>query len=127
MTTALPSPSSPTGSAPRPQQPPRFERATDDLRQVVGGVVRSSSPLGFQLTKGVLRMQRRWVRQVGPLMDARQVLPPLAEPGTWQNHPDAPLHWMRVESVWKDLPTVTESELAAEAAASGGQPSISSS
>lgn len=102
-----------------PYQPTNahYERPTDDLRAVVAGS-------DFQRDV-VTRIQRRWVVQCGPLTDGRKVLPPLDKPGTWINHPDAPLGWMAVRQEWRDLPLVTEAAVRAERAASAATPTLS--
>lgn len=62
---------------------------------------------------GVAKVQRRFLRQVGSVQDARVSLPP-DDRERWLNYPGVPLAWFEVESVWKDLPAVTEEQLRAE-------------
>jgi hypothetical protein len=82
----------------------RFEKATDDLRQVLC----ERGTLGDHY-----RVQRRWIVQTGEVRDATKALPP-ADKSTWMMHPSMPLMWMPVRSEYRDLPTVTEADVAAE-------------
>lgn len=107
---------------------------TDDLRAVtrpisyqrqIGATAGFAQPFAVtDYADVVVKVQRRYRVQVGEPKHAMQEAPPY-DKASWTPLPGQPLVWVAMRDEWRDLGAVGLSEVAAERAASGAKPTIS--
>ncbi len=84
-----------------------FEKATDELR----GVTRCMSANPSQVVIGAV--QRKWVVQAGPAYHVMERCPP-DDQSKWMPLPHQAMMWCEIRREWRDIPTVTEYDVAVE-------------